>query len=59
MNILKRESRRKFHISHGYNLGDVVDINGGNELNVITCWEFLKKFKEMLIKTQEKIRNSK
>ena len=59
VNILKRESRRKFYILHVFNLGDVVNINGGNELNVICCWEFLKRFKEMLIKTKEKIRNSK
>ena len=59
MNILKKESRRKFYILHVYNLGNVVDIKGGSEEDVIRCWEFLKKFKEMLIKTNEKIRNSK
>ena len=61
VNILKRESRRKFHVLflHVYNLGNVVDIKGGSEEDVILCWEFLKKFKAMLITTNEKIRNSK
>ena len=59
VNILKRESRRKFHILHVYNLGNVVDIKGGSDIDVIWCWKFLKKFKEMLIKTNDKIRNSK
>ena len=59
MNILKKESRRKFYILHVYNLGNVVDIKGGSEEDVILCWEFLKKFKAMLITTNEKIKNSK
>ena len=59
VNILKKESRRKFYILHVYNLGNVVDIKGGSDIDVIWCWKFLKKFKEMLIKTNEKIRNSK
>ena len=59
VNILKKESRWKFYILHVYNLGNVVDIKGGSEEDVIWCWEFLNKFKAMLITTNEKIKNSK